>query len=68
MVCGVAGEDPRSHPAGFLSPGWSREGAGLRGEIQSPAQLWERNVDAGNTVAPGTIRHVTVDWLLPNHL
>jgi len=55
-------------PLDFLSPGWSREGAGLRGEIQSPAQLWELNVGAGNTVAPRIIRHVIVDWLLPNHL
>jgi len=59
---------PRSHPVGLLSPGWSREGAGLRGEIQSHAQLWERNVDAGNTVVPDTIRHVTADWIIPNHL
>jgi hypothetical protein len=44
------GGDPRSHPVGFLSPGWSREGPGLGGEIQGLAQLWERNVEAGNTV------------------
>jgi hypothetical protein len=68
MVCGVPGEDPRSHPVGLLSLGWSRGGPGLRGETQSPAQLWERNVDDGNTVAPGAIRHVTAEWVIPNHL
>lgn len=61
---------PRSHLVGLLSPGWLRvrEGAGLRGEIQSPAQLWERNVNTGNSVAPDTIRHVTADWIISNHL
>ena len=37
-------------------------------EKLSPAQLWEPNVDAGNTVAPGTIRHVTADCVIPDHL
>jgi len=64
----VAGEDPLSHRVGFLSPGWSRKGAGLGGKIQSTAQLWERNVDADNTVAPGTIRHVIAELIHPNHL
>ena len=37
-------------------------------EKWSPAYLWERNVDPGNTVAPGTIRHAIAEWIHPNHL